>query len=151
MEAPGNPTSSDSPGYLRAGPGRTIRAEALTITFASSSGPGGQNVNKRATKCLLRVRLADLPLDPVQADRLRTLAGAALVGDDELLIIGDEYRSQGRNRDACIERLLTMVRQALVRPKQRRATRPTKGSVERRLRDKRATSERKNRRGTSDD
>lgn len=151
MEAQHKPPDDGQNPRLRAGPGRSVRPEALTITFASSSGPGGQNVNKRATKCLLRVRIADLPLDPPQADRLRTIAGPALVGDDELLIIGDEYRSQGRNRDTCIDRLLALIRQALVRPKQRRATRPTRGSVERRLREKRATSERKHRRGTADD
>jgi len=121
---------------IRLCPGVIVPDAALAFTFVSSSGPGGQNVNKRATKASLRVRLVDLPMPPAPLDRLRAAAGPYLVGDGELLITADEFRSQERNRSACIERLSTLVRQAMVRPKTRRATKPTRGSKERRLSEK---------------
>lgn len=135
---------------VRIGPGRTIPESLLEFSFVSSSGPGGQNVNKRATKCQLRVRLADLPLTPGQIARLTNLAGSAVTLEGDLLITADEYRSQPRNKDACIDRFAELVRRALVPPKVRRATRPSRGSVERRLQEKRVRSERKRHRGSSE-
>lgn len=118
----------------------------LWFAFTSSGGPGGQNVNKRATKAQLRVRIADLPLTPVQAARLIANAGSLVVGQEaesELLISADEFRSQGRNRDACIERLRELVAECCVAPKVRRPTKPSRGSKERRLNEKKITGERK--------
>lgn len=114
--------------------GRTIaHADALRVSFVASSGPGGQNVNKRATKCQLRISLADLALSPAQLARLAAIATSHLAGDDELLIVGDEHKSQERNLDACIDRLRELVQRAMVAPKVRKKTKPSRASKERRL------------------
>ena len=136
---------------VRLAPGLSVPEGVLTFTFSSSSGPGGQNVNKRATKCLLRVPLAALPLTAAQAGRLRRLAPSAVTDAGELLITGDEHRSQPRNKSECIDRLRDLVRRSLVAPKVRRATKPTRGSKERRLAAKKRTGETKARRRSSEE
>lgn len=140
-----NPTSG-----LRLAPGIVIPEGLVEFTFVASGGPGGQNVNKRATKCQLRVRLDDLPLNHAQMGRLVRLAGAAGTDAGELMIISSEHRSQGQNRAECIERLGDLVRRALVAPKIRRPTKPSRGSKERRLTEKKARGEIKRRRGNLD-
>lgn len=131
-------------------PGVRVPAAALRFSFASSSGPGGQNVNKRATKAILRVGLDDLPLDARVRARLMRLAKGWLVGEGEggaeLVIHADEYRSQRRNRDACLERLRELLVRAMTRPKPRIATRPGRGAIERRLSAKKRQAEKKSRR-----
>jgi ribosome-associated protein len=144
---PSSPAPSDG---LRIGPSLTIPGAALTFSFISSSGPGGQNVNKRATKCLLRVRLDALPISPGQRARLVQLAGSVATDAGDLLITADDNRSQLRNRDECLDKLAGLIRRALVAPKVRRATRPTRGSKERRLQAKRVQSDRKRRRSDLD-
>ncbi len=124
-------------------PGVRVRNEDITITFARSSGPGGQNVNKRSTKAQLRIPLSAIPIDERAMSRLRRLAGSAINSNDELLIERDETRSQSRNRRACLDRLCELVARAVIEPKQRRATKPTKGSVRRRLDNKSRRSETK--------
>jgi ribosome-associated protein len=133
---------------VRLGPGMLMPPGTLRYTFASSSGPGGQNVNKRATKASLRVALADLPLDPLALERLIALAGTLVTDAGELLITADEFRSQGRNKDACLDRLCELVARARVKPKVRRKTRPTAGSRARRLTEKKIQGERKKRRSS---
>src|SRR5437762_1332620 len=88
---------------LRLAPGIVLPEGLAEFSFVASGGPGGQNVNKRATKCQLRVRLADLPLNHAQMGRLVRLAGAAVTDAGELLIVSDEHRSQGQNKAACID------------------------------------------------
>lgn len=128
-----------------------IPAHALRFAFVRSSGPGGQNVNKRATQAQLRVRIDDIPVSPAAARRLRTLAGAKLTDADEILISSDRERSQRRNIEACLDRLRTLVLRALTPPKKRVATKPTRASKERRLKAKSQKSERKaNRRDVRD-
>lgn len=139
----------DIPG-IRLAPGVIVPEAALSFSFASSSGPGGQNVNKRATKAVLRVRLVDLPIPLDALARLRTLGSLYLTTHDELVIPADENRSQERNKDEAIERLSDLVRRALVRPKVRRATKPSRGSKERRLTEKKRRGEIKRRRGGQD-
>lgn len=114
-------------------PGVRVRDEDICITFVRSSGPGGQNVNKRSTKAQLRIALGAIPLNDRAMARLRRLAGASVTASDELIIERDDTRSQSRNRRACMDRLRELVARAVIEPKQRRATRPTKGSVCRRL------------------
>jgi ribosome-associated protein len=129
-------------------PGVRVAPGAVRFAFSASSGPGGQNVNKRATKAELRVLLSDLPLPADALARLRALAGQRLADTGELIITSDEHRSQGQNRAECLARLRELVIRAMVRPKKRRPTRPSRGSVERRLAGKRRESDRKkNRRG----
>jgi ribosome-associated protein len=132
-----------APSGIELAPGIRVPESALAFSFASSSGPGGQNVNKRATKAELRIRLADLPLPPDAAPRLAALAGRRLTDDGELVISSDEQRSQMQNRAACLERLRELLVRALARPKRRRPTRPSRGSIERRLEAKRTASDRK--------
>jgi ribosome-associated protein len=132
--------------------GRLIAPEgAIDISFSNSSGPGGQNVNKRATKCTLRVPLAALLLSPAQAQRLAASAKHLLTDSGDLLIQADEYRSQERNKEACEERLADLVRPALVAPKVRRATKPSKGAQRRRIEEKKSRGEIKKNRGRIDD
>ncbi len=128
-----------------------VREEDLEFSFVSSGGPGGQNVNKRATKCVMRVPLGALALTPVQVDRLRGLAGSLVTGAGELVITGDEHRSQERNRSECMDRLADLIRRALIVPKVRRATKPSRGAKERRLTAKKIRSDVKRRRGGAAD
>jgi len=133
------------------GAGRTIDGGLLVFLFVRSSGPGGQNVNKRATKAQLRVSVEDLGLPGAMADRLRKIAGGAITQEDVLLISCDETRSQGRNRQGCIDQLRAMVNAAAVVPKNRKKTKPTRGSVERRIGEKKRRGQIKKRRGSSDE
>jgi ribosome-associated protein len=123
-------------GAVRLAPGVSVPAGVLDYSYTAASGPGGQNVNKVATRCVLRVRIADLPLKPWQAERLAALEPHLVTARVELLISGDKHRSQTRNREACLERLGELIMRAMVRPKVRRATKPTRGSRERRLKEK---------------
>lgn len=133
-------------------PGVRVPDGALRFSYAAASGPGGQNVNKRSTKAILRVAIDDLPLSARARDRVRRLGRGWLTGEaDELLIMADEHRSQRRNREACLERLRGLLVRAMAPPKPRIATRPGKGAVERRLREKRAQSEKKDRRRSGPD
>lgn len=121
----------------RLGPGITVPAGSMRFSFSSSPGPGGQNVNKRATKAELRVNPGAIPLDDRAMERLLRLAAARLSGEGEIVITSSEHRSQGRNREACVARLRELVARALVRPRPRRATAPTRSSVRTRLEEKR--------------
>jgi ribosome-associated protein len=118
-------------------PGLTIDEKDLTWRFVRASGPGGQNVNKVSSAVELRIDLDGIVGLPADArTRLVRLAGHRLNLDDVLIIQAQRFRSQDRNRADALERLSALLQQAMVRPKTRRATRPTKGSKERRLKGK---------------
>jgi ribosome-associated protein len=129
-------------------PGLTIDEKDLTWRFVRASGPGGQNVNKVSSAVEMRIDVARIVgLQPDARTRLVRLAGHRLSQDDVLIIQAQRFRSQERNRADALERLSALLQQAMVRPKTRRATRPTKGSKERRLKGKTERSRTKSMRG----
>jgi ribosome-associated protein len=106
----------------------------LTWSFVRASGPGGQNVNKVATAAQLRFDLAGTEsIAPAVKQRLRSLAGRRVTEDGALIIVARNQRTQEGNRREALQRLAELVRRALVVPKVRKATRPTRSSRERRL------------------
>ena len=120
----------------------------ITESFMCASGPGGQNVNKVSSAVEMRFEAERSPAltGPVKA-RLKRIAGRRWTKDGAIILQCDESRSQLRNREIVRERLAEMVRRALVAPKRRIATKPTKGSVRRRLESKKQRSEIKAGRG----
>jgi ribosome-associated protein len=115
-----------------------LREDEVALSYVRASGPGGQNVNKVATACELRFdarRSLSLPADV--ALRLMKLAGRRLTKDGVIVITADEHRSQERNRGAALDRLIGMIREAAKPPPpKRRATKPGKAAVERRIKAK---------------
>jgi ribosome-associated protein len=111
-----------------------IPDEELEWKFIRSSGPGGQNVNKVASAVQLRFLLPqNTSLPAAVRSRLQRLAGQRLVDDGSILLTARNDRSQEQNRRAALERLADLVRAALIEPKIRKKTRPTRASKERRI------------------
>lgn len=139
---------------LQISPAITLQDWEFTENFTRASGPGGQNVNKVSTAVELRFEAARSPNlpDPVKT-RLRKLAGRRWTEDGALILRVEDTRSQARNREIARERLVELIQKALVAPKKRRPTRPTKGSIRRRLEAKTQRSQIKSLRGkvSSDD
>jgi len=105
--------------------------------FVRSGGPGGQNVNKVASKAVLRWDVDATPSLPEDVkSRLRSQQAGRITTEGVLIINSQRYRDQERNRQDCLEKLRGMVLQAAAKPKLRRPTRPTRGSHERRLQTK---------------
>jgi ribosome-associated protein len=125
-----------------------IPESEISERFVRASGPGGQNVNKVSTAVELRFdpsQSTAIPSDAVA--RLRVLAGSRMTADGVLVIDARRHRTQAQNREDARERLAELVRQALIKPRRRRATKPGKGAVERRIETKKRRSDTKRGRG----
>ena len=121
-----------------------IDEDELRYEFARSSGPGGQNVNKVATAVQLRFDVRNSPSLPDDVrERLVRLGGKRMTEEGVLVIDARRYRSQERNRQDAIDRLVTLIQKAAQKPKARRKTRPSTESKRRRLDGKRRQSEKK--------
>ena len=125
-----------------------ISDEELEWKFIRSSGPGGQNVNKVASAVQLRFLLAEnSSLPPSVKNRLRRLAGQKLADDGSILLSARSERSQDQNRRAALARLAELIRAAMIEPKIRKKTRPTRASQERRIESKKRRASTKRQRG----
>ena len=126
-----------------------IPASELDVSFVRSGGPGGQNVNKVASKVQLRWRPAtSVAFSDADREWLVARLASKLTIDGELIVSSGLTRDQGRNRTDAEAKLAELVRAALVRPKKRRATRPSAAAKARRLDEKKARGEKKKRRQT---
>lgn len=114
------------------------------FTFARSSGPGGQNVNKVSSKAQLRWPIRTSPsLDDATRERFMAKYGRRVTTDGDLLVTSQRFRDAGRNVADCLEKLRAMLLEAAQPPKRRRPTKPSRASIRRRLDDKRKQSQKK--------
>jgi ribosome-associated protein len=119
----------------------SIDEREIEESFVRASGPGGQNVNKLATAVQLRFDIRGSPSLPAEVRaRLERLAGARLTREGVLVIIAQRHRTQARNREDALDRLIELIRRAAIAPRPRRPTRPTKASRERRIEGKKRRS-----------
>lgn len=123
---------------MRTPRGLEIPDECMQWTFARATGAGGQHVNKTASKATLTVLTAEIAGSPTKVSRVRERLGESIV------ITSQESRSQWRNRQICVERLSAIIDEAAAPPPvPRRATRPSKGAVERRIASKKKHGDKK--------
>lgn len=115
----------------------SIPLDEFQFDYVRSGGPGGQNVNKVASKAVLRWRPGESPsLPPMVRERLVRAIASKLTTEGELIITSQKTRDQGRNAEDCLEKLRVLVLAAATPPKVRRPTKPTKASQEKRLEEK---------------
>ena len=125
-------------------PGLTIPRGELTVRATRSGGAGGQHVNKTSSRIELTWNpMRSAALDDELRARLRERLAAKLDSDGNVRIVASETRSQLRNREAAEQRLVELVRRALVVPKRRKKTKPSRAAREARLADKKRQSDKK--------
>jgi len=135
------------PGVLVINDQLRVPLSELTFTFSRSGGPGGQNVNKVASKATLRWDVAgSASLPPEVRQRFEKRFATRLTTEGELVLTSQRYRDQGRNVADCLEKLRAMLSEVARPPKPRRPTKPSKASRQRRLTTKRKQSEKKTQR-----
>jgi len=119
--------------------GLTLPSEELDVSYARSGGPGGQNVNKVETKVVLRFSILNSrALGDTRRARLQKRLAARLSGQGELIIHASRHRTRARNLEDARERLAALLKDGLATQPSRRPTRPTRGSKERRLKQKKS-------------
>ena len=129
---------------LSIGPNLTIPTGELQITFARSSGPGGQNVNKVNSKATVRWSVATSPSLPEETrQRLLTRLANRLTREGELIVVSQRFRDAGRNVADALEKLQAVISAAVRTPRLRKPTRPTRGSIHRRREAKQRQAQRK--------
>lgn len=141
------PSPDNTPGGVEIAPRVYVPDGELRFSFSRSSGPGGQNVNKVSTKARLEVSFSalKLALGEIFFHRLLDALGPAhIVEQSHIVLVADNSRSQVANRQACMDKLRQYVIEAKKPRKNRRATKPTRGSKRRRLDAKKQRGERKN-------
>jgi ribosome-associated protein len=125
------------PDPIRVGESVVVPPSAITVSFARSSGPGGQNVNKVESKVLLRLDPAGVRgLDDASRARLRAMAGTRLGADGWIQLVSQRTRDQHRNLEDARKKARDLVARSLHAPRKRRPTRKTKSSVEARIKEK---------------
>jgi len=144
---PSGPASAQSGAMIPITPTIALGESEIQLEFACASGPGGQKVNKVATAVQLPFNVRGSPSLPDEVrERLLRLAGRRLTKDGVLIIEAQPFRTQERNRQDAMERLIRLIRRAAEKPRPRRPTRPTPASRTCRLEDKRRQAEKKRRR-----
>lgn len=124
----------------------------IRFSFARSGGPGGQNVNKVASKAVARLALADLAfLSEAERRRVETRLTNRVTSEGDIVIAVQDTREQARNREIAVARMAELVAHALVKPKRRVKTRPSRAAREARLRVKKLRSAHKRMRGRADE
>ena len=124
--------------------------EALSERFLAATGPGGQNVNKVATACQLRVDVFKLGLSPEAYQRLKDIAGSRMTSSGEIIITARNYRTQEANREDARARLAEMIAKAHMVPRKRKPTRPSRAAKAKRVDQKKQRSQVKSGRGKVD-
>jgi ribosome-associated protein len=114
----------------------TIPEDACETRFVHASGPGGQHVNKASTAVELKVYVHKLSLPPGAAHRLRQSESNRINRDGAIVVQADEFRSQHKNRKAAMDRVQAMIDRALIVPKRRLATRPSRAAKQKRMNSK---------------
>lgn len=118
---------------LEISPDFSIPMNEILFQFARSSGPGGQNVNKVSSKAILHWNLAESAFPDDAKARFALLYPSYLTDSGDVVLMGQRFRDAPKNRDDCLEKLKKMLQNALKKPKERIPTKPTKGSIRRRL------------------
>ena len=118
-----------------------VNKNDIKETFAKSSGPGGQHVNKVSTQVQLRFNVINsIKISNKMLIRLKDISGSKLKGNGDLIITSSKHKSQVRNRKNALDKLIYLLREASKKPKNRKSTYPKKSSIEKRLKNKRAHS-----------
>ena len=124
--------------------------EALSERFLAATGPGGQNVNKVATACQLRVDVFKLGLSPEAYEQLKVIAGSRMTSAGELIVTARNYRTQEANREDARARLAEMIAKAHMVRRKRKPTRPSRAAKAKRVDQKKQRSQVKRGRGKVD-